>query len=113
MLVMLSTDLMMIGKVRHLAQIRGIELITVPSIEQLPPPAGCEGKKILLADLQADACDPQKIADWASNQNATVFAYAQHVYTDILDRARNSGVENVLTRGQFDRQIGSIIESLD
>jgi carbamoylphosphate synthase small subunit len=39
-----------------------------------------------------------------AHPSARLYGYAQHVMTEIIDRATYAGYDEVLTRGQFDRQ---------
>ncbi len=53
--------------------------------------SSCSGLTDRIVELCADACPDTKI-----------IAYGSHVHVDRLKKARDAGIETVLTNGQFD-----------
>ena len=111
--ISLTSDLMMAGKISSLARSNGLTCKIVNSIRQLrtSEPEKDSGSVLWCVDLQTVADDLGEIVNAAKLVNARLVAYSQHVYPEILEQARSQGVESVMTRGQFDKNIAGLIES--
>ncbi len=72
-----------------------------------------ERPHLLLIDLQMPGLDidslGSEIKELSDSVSPLTVAYAQHVQVDLLARARSAGFDQVITRGQFNNQIGRII----
>ncbi len=72
-----------------------------------------ERPHLLLVDLQTPGLDVadfgKEIRELADSVCPLSIAYAQHVNVELLDTAKSSGFDQVLTRGQMNSQIGQIV----
>jgi DNA-binding NarL/FixJ family response regulator len=110
----LTNDLMFSSRVRSLAQAAGIGLEVVGSREALRERIESHGAAMVLVDLDHRDANMQEIMAEVSQQAhpPVVLAYASHVKESLLSSAAASGCQFVLSRGQFDKQIGAILQSL-
>jgi CheY-like chemotaxis protein len=117
LIAFLTTDLVFPSRIRPIAERLGARLQTALSAENLVArlaEAGDE-KAIAILDLSGGNIDPATILPRLkslSNTPLTIIAFAPHVHESKLDAARNVGCDFVLTRGQFDAQIESLLERL-
>lgn len=112
MVLHLSNDLMLVGKVSAWAKSQSIAYRNISSVNKLEAALEDAPINVVLIDLQlknleiALACQAIKKAD----AETRVYGYAQHVMTDIIAAAEQSGCDGVLTRGQFDRGFASLLQ---
>ena len=108
-----TNDLMFYSRVAAAADRAGLALQTVRSLEELTQPLLADGVELLILDLSFAAIDP---AEWVAqlrelaSEPPPVVAYAPHVHTAKLEAARSAGCTEVLTRGQFDRQMDALLK---
>ncbi len=69
--------------------------------------------EILLIDLQTPDFNLPDLQNGLLKLNSAnspkTIAFAQHVFPDLLKQARSCGFDQVLTRGQFTKQIAALI----
>jgi CheY-like chemotaxis protein len=72
-----------------------------------------DSPRLLVLDLSAPDCDVQRIVAEARNLPSppTVVAYASHVLGPLLQKARQSGCDLVLTRGQFVSRLDELLQA--
>lgn len=110
----LTKDLFFASRVTAAARSLGAELRVVGSLEELrqqPDPEACS---LALLDLDAPNLNPSEVvAELRQGEGAgpRIIAFGSHIHEDRLDAARQAGCDQVLTRGQFDRQAGEILRS--
>jgi len=112
MVLHLSNDLMLVGKVSSWAKSQSIAYRNVPNIQKLEASLEGDSVKVVLVDLQLKSLDIvvacQMIKD--ANANTRVYRYAQHVMTEVIEAAEQAGCDEVLTRGQFDRGFAALLQ---
>ena len=68
---------------------------------------------LFLVDLQLPGLEITELGDAVRGLPDALcpmtIGYAQHVNLESLDEARRAGFDQVLTRGQFNQQVGAII----
>ena len=69
--------------------------------------------QLLIIDLQTPGLDVtllgEEVKGLADSVCPLTIAYAQHVNVELLEQAKSAGFDQVLTRGQFNAQVGAII----
>jgi hypothetical protein len=112
--VFLSRDLVFVSRARGAADRFGLELEVVAEADDAMSSCRSEGVGLLIVDLACvgDAVEqllPRLAALCVSPRR--VVCYAAHVREDLLASARRAGCREILTRGQFDRQMETILEA--
>lgn len=116
MIYHLSQDLMLVGKVSSAANAAGVEYRSFSSVDRMLAEIGqkqaADGCCEVFVDLQLPRLDFDALMGQlrGSPTRTNVIAYAQHVKTDLLERAREAEPERVMTRGQFDQNVGSLVQ---
>jgi CheY-like chemotaxis protein len=70
---------------------------------------------VVIIDLNLPGIDPTAVVQEIKSlplPPRAIIAFAPHVHEEKLAAARNAGCDVVLTQGQFDRQIQSVLEQL-
>lgn len=110
--VMLTTDLIFSSRVAAAARSAGVTLRTASTTDALlASVAEAEAVRLVILDLTTPGCDAARIvAELRKLQTMpTVVAYAPHVMGAVLQRAHEAGCDQVLTRGQFDSRLDTIL----
>ena len=102
--VFLSGDLMFASRIRAAAETHGFEFHLSSSLPSLPQIA------FVVVDLSTRSGAVEGLVERCAEicPEAKVIAYGPHVHVDRLDQARRSGIEIVLTRGQFDQALSGL-----
>lgn len=111
MVIHLCKDLMLGGKVSSWANANHVAYRRVPSVQKLQEALLESGIEKVLVDIQIRDLDlPQLIADIRDyDRELPIIGYAQHVLVDLISAAESAGFDQVMTRGQFDRQFPHVI----
>ncbi len=113
MIVFLTSDLMMSSNANSHARQKKIDLKTVDSIQAAILLIEEHRPHLLLIDLQTPGLDVESLGrsvrELADSVCPLTIAYAQHVNLDLLQQAKTAGFDQVLTRGQFNSQMGQIV----
>ncbi|MCA9136528.1 MAG: hypothetical protein KDB00_07210 [Planctomycetales bacterium] len=104
--VLLSGDLMFASRVRGAAEAAGLDFQMAGA---LPDKQGIE---FVIVDLATRSSVVDGLMDSCRRicPQARVIAFGPHVQVARLDDARAAGIPVVLTRGQFDRELGGLFE---
>ncbi|QEG02576.1 hypothetical protein Mal15_66970 [Stieleria maiorica] len=104
--VFLSGDLMFASRVRAAAESAGLEFQLAAS---LPDRGGIE---FVIVDLSTRSGAVDGLMDRCHQvcPGARVVAYGPHVQVARLDQAKQAGIPLVMTRGQFDRALGTLFD---
>lgn len=113
MILFLTHDLMMASNAQSHARQHEVTLVQVGSLDKVFEVLEEQRPHALLIDLQTPQLD---IADLGARLKTlsdarvpVTIGYAQHVNVDRLEQAREAGLDQVLTRGQINSQMGRII----
>lgn len=111
MILHLSNDLMLVGKVSSWTKAHGVLYKNASSFEKFRQILAVGEVNRVIVDLQFKALDIEDAACLVRSTDATLplFGYAQHVMVDLIDRAKAAQFDEVLTRGQFDRGFGRLM----
>jgi hypothetical protein len=102
-IVMLSGDLMFASRVRAVAQSQGFAFHFGGSL----PEGDLSTVRFVILDLSTRSGLIDQVARDCAERcpDATLIAYGPHVQTDLLRRAREAGIANVMTNGQFNASL--------
>ncbi len=118
MVLCLSSDLMMTGKISSLTRELNIPCRVLASLDQLKKwlddRPDC-ARQLWLIDLQRCQGQLESIKEHATALEPApkVIAYAQHVLPELIESGKLLGFDQVLTRGRFDKEVGPIINAFD
>lgn len=106
--VMLSGDLMFASRVRSAAQAAGLEFHFGGSL----PEGDLQDVRYVIVDLSTRSGLVGSIAGLCDQRcpQATLIAYGPHVQVERLREARESGIPNVMTNGQFNAQLPQLFQ---
>jgi len=113
MICFLTKDLMMSSNASSHARQNDIKLSTAGSIKSAITFVEESKPHLLIIDLQTPGLDVallgKEIKELADSVCPLTIAYAQHVNVELLEQAKSAGFDQILTRGQFNAQVGKII----
>ncbi|HJS06159.1 MAG TPA: hypothetical protein VJ809_00820 [Pirellulales bacterium] len=106
-----SSDLVFSSRLAAAGKRLGITVSAVTSIDAAVDRACGDAIKLVICDLSTTGAVAQDaVARLRQSQpNLAIVAYAPHVHEDRLRAAAEAGCNEVLTRGQFDRQMDEIL----
>ena len=102
----LSGDLVFASRVRAAATEAGLEFRLAANL-----PEACDGQvRFVVLDLSTRSSLAESLVGRSAElcPNAKLIAYGPHVQVGRLETARQSGIGQVMTRGQFDRVLSSL-----
>ena len=108
----LTQDLFFSSRVGSIAKQMGVDVTIVSTLDQLQEKLSL-GPSVIFVDLEhrSDPVAVMNLVKGISPRPAT-FAYGPHVKESLLAAAQAAGFDHVLSRGQFDKQIGQILQSM-
>jgi CheY-like chemotaxis protein len=111
--IALIDDLFFLAKVRETAKQTGVTLETASTGEQLLKAAATSPAALLLVDLNArvgalDAVEHLCAQNGTGNPRR-VIAFLSHVQTDLAERARAAGCQDVMPRSKFTQNLAEIL----
>jgi len=112
--LMLTADLMFSSSVSAAARSAEVPFRVASSTEALLQQASeADAPRLVILDLTTPGCDADRIVSELRKlaPAPSVVAYAPHVLGSLLQRARDAGCDQVLTRGQFDSRIDKLLQS--
>jgi len=115
--IALIDDLFFLAKVHETAKHTGVTLETAANGEQLLKAAAASPAALILVDLNArqgalDAVEHLCTACGASSAEGKprrVIAFLSHVQTDLAERARSAGCQDVMPRSKFTQNLAEIL----
>jgi DNA-binding NarL/FixJ family response regulator len=108
----LTGDLLFPSRVSGAAANLGVRLQIVGSVEKLLEQASnADACCLVLIDLSVSGIDPHAAvpAIRAQLPQARIVAYGPHVHEELIKAAADAGCDEVLSRGQFDREFGRLL----
>lgn len=108
----LTSDLLFSSRVSGAAQRAGVDLRTVGSLEKLLEAAQqAGGCSLVIVDLTLPKLDITTAVTAIKERfsSARIVAYGPHVHEAKLAAASSAGCDEVLTRGQFDREMDRVL----
>jgi CheY-like chemotaxis protein len=111
--IALIDDIFFLAKVHETAKHAGVTLQTAANGEQLLQAAPANPSALILVDLNAKqgALDAvEKLCATGSEGNPRrVIAFLSHVQTDLAERARAAGCQDVMPRSKFTQNLAEIL----
>ena len=115
--IALIDDLFFLAKVHETAKHTGVTLETAATGEQLLKAAAGSPAALILVDLNAkqgalDAVERLCASNGAANEPGNlrrVIAFLSHVQTDLAERARAAGCQDVMPRSKFTQNLAEIL----
>ena len=106
-----SSDLVFSSRLAGAGQRLGVQVSAVSSIDAAVARVQGDSIGLVILDLSTANVDPQAAVSRLRESQPTVavVAYAPHVHEDRLRAAADAGCNEVLTRGQFDRQMEELL----
>ena len=112
MILHITNDLMMSSAARGHANSHGVSIKFASSFAQAIQELTDNTYDLCLADLQSGGMDMESLAEKVGESGVPTIVYAQHVYTDIIEKAKSLEFAEVMSRGQFNKSLNGIIERL-
>ena len=114
MILAVLDDLMFSSKIKTAANQLGVDLRFSRSLDGALETMRKNPPALVIFDLNNERLNPLGIvaamhADPALTSIPTL-GYASHVQTDVINAARQAGVDEVLARSAFTQQLGEILE---
>jgi PleD family two-component response regulator len=113
--VALTADLMFAARVQGAAKAVGVDVHLGRSAADIMRLAGLLSPRLLIVDLDARSLDPIALIAQLKADAATaaipILAYVSHVREDLITKAQRAGVDQVMARGAFARQLPSILSA--
>jgi CheY-like chemotaxis protein len=111
--IALIDDIFFLAKVHETAKHTGVTLETAATGEQLLKAAAASPAALILVDLNArqgalDAVTQLCAANGTGNPRR-VIAFLSHVQTDLAERARAAGCQDVMPRSKFTQNLAAIL----
>ena len=109
--IVLIDDLFFQAKLFETAKLTGITLETAASGEQLLKAASASPAALVIVDLNArqGALDAVEQICKAPGSPRRVIAFLSHVQTDLAERARAAGCQDVMPRSKFTQNLAEIL----
>ena len=106
---LLSQDLLAISRVRGVAQSLQSSVAPLSSLTELQA-AWTESPATLVIDLTLPGLNVEQVIPWVQSQQTRlpVIAFGPHVHIKNLERAEQSGCDQVFVRGEFFSQMQNI-----
>ena len=99
-------DLMFSGRILAEARAQHAAVKVVRDAARLSDEAGAR----LIVDLNQEGALEAAVA-WKARHGGKVIGFASHVDVDTIVRAREQGIDQVLSRGQFSQNLAALLQS--
>lgn len=110
--LLVADDLMLTSDVSGYATMQQVPFTNVRADELLSwlQNSGEDHRVLLLIDLSTPNLNAPILTEAAQHDCVVqVIGYGPHVKTDLFDAARDAGLQNLMSRGQFTAQAGGLI----
>ena len=106
-------DLFFASKIRGAGEQAGAEIVFVKNGDRLFEEVEKRGPDLVVLDLQAASLDPvaavEKLKAAETTRAVRVVGFYSHVETELQQRAKAAGFDQVLPRSVFSQRLGGII----
>jgi DNA-binding NarL/FixJ family response regulator len=111
--IVLIEDLFFQAKLHETAKLTGVTLETVTTGEQLVKSAAASPAALIIVDLNARQGAMEAIESLAKSGEPgnprRVIAFLSHVQTELAERARAAGCQQVMPRSMFTQNLAAIL----
>jgi len=113
-IVLFTNDLMFQSRIAAAVRNAGGELMVARSLDAIQSRLADREPSMIIFDLSFAGIDLQETTTAMREQfpDAKQLAYGPHVDVDRLQQATALGIDDVLTRGQFDRDMMTIFSNI-
>lgn len=101
--LLLCRDLMFVSKVTATARAKGVAVQVVRDVQKVPQ----QGSR-LIVDLNEPGA-LEAAAAWKGTTGGRVIGFASHVDTATMARAKEAGLDEVMTRGRFTGELEGLL----
>jgi DNA-binding response OmpR family regulator len=101
-------DLMFSTRIRDTARQHGHDCQIVTRAADVAGNLG--GTDLVVIDLMVPGGGALEAVSAAAAAGVTVVAYGEHVQAEVLQAGRDAGADEVLTRSEFTRRLGALLE---
>ena len=107
----LIPDLLMQSQVRAAGQRAGVDLAFVPTSDALVEGAAAAQPGLIVIDLSQGGLDLQSLVPRIKSiaAAARILAFGPHVHKGLLERAKEAGCDEVISRGQFHAEMDALM----
>ena len=112
--LLLGQNLFFLGRVESLAEAAGFELLRATNTDTFWKHFQHQRPALLLIDLEGDEDTWSKVLEGVQpeRQGVKIVAFGPHENVAVLERARGLGCDLVLNKGEFNRDLPRIFESI-
>jgi CheY-like chemotaxis protein len=112
--LLVGQNLFFLGRVESLAESRGYELLRAADEDSFWKHFRLQKPSLLLVDLEGDEATWSKVLEGIQleKQGVKIVAFGPHENVAVLERARGLGCDLVLNKGEFNRDLLKIFESM-
>lgn len=113
-LVLVSRDLMLSARVTGAARQLGLEFVSASDERSALAAAVHDDCQVVLLDLRLPGLQTATLVEAvrAGNPRAAIVACGPHVHEQRLAEAQACGCDRVLTRGQLDRELETVLQEI-
>jgi AmiR/NasT family two-component response regulator len=105
----LAADLMFASRIRAAATAMGVDLTLARTPAELEREAKAHSGSVALVDLETRGLDIAATVRALRTAGVGIVAFVSHVRTDLIAAAKEAGVERVLARSAFVRQLPDLL----
>ena len=110
--LLLSNDLFFTSKITGTANALGFQVDVLGNAAGLAERLAENNYVCIIVDLAFPAADPEIIVAAAENSSVeSIIGYGPHVHHERLAQAEAAGFTEVLSRGQFDANLATILQT--
>ena len=106
----LSDDLFFSSRIQNAAEQSGWRLQMLPTEQSVVAFIGGNEYQLVILDLACGEFTAQNTIQIFEDDEPRIIAYASHVQEAMIEEAKQSGCDLVLTRGQLDAQVNSFFD---
>ena len=114
MILAVVDDLMFTSKIRATAKPLGVSVVFARSSDAALAEMRKEGPALVIFDLNNPRTDPLgTVAEMKLDPTLAsipTVGFVSHVQTDLIDRARQAGIDEVMARSAFTMQLAEILQ---
>jgi len=111
--IVVAADLFFQSKIRATAEVTGAEVAFISSASELKSALDSGGVDLIVVNLEAKSPDPMAGIALARAGGVRSVGFANHVYEDLMARARAAGCDQVLAKGAFAKELAGLLGGME
>ncbi|MBC7911147.1 MAG: response regulator [Pyrinomonadaceae bacterium] len=108
-------DMFFAAKIRETAKALGVDVQFARTVDAAVEKSRAEPTVLIIADLQAQACDPFALAAKLKSdedlKQIPLLGFFSHVQTELQQRAHEAGYDRIVPRSYFSKNLPEILEN--